>query len=76
MSTPIVAGVAALVRSEFPAMTLEQVVERIEETGVPWECDLTTRPGVRMETARIDAFCALTSLNDEPCVNPPPPCPE
>jgi hypothetical protein len=73
MSAPIASGVAALVRSANPSMPLMTLVERIEETGYEWDCQLPSR-GIRMETARIDAFCALT--NNTACYTPRTSCPE
>jgi subtilisin family serine protease len=73
MATPIVAGVAALVKSANPNMQLTDLVERIEETGYEWDCIVQSR-NIRMETARVDAYCALT--NNEACYAPRTVCPE
>jgi hypothetical protein len=68
MSTPIVAGIAALVLSvrplDPPTRTLTQVVNEIEESGYGWQCDLPSR-NIKMETSRVDAFCAVT--NNQMC---------
>jgi subtilisin family serine protease len=73
MSAPIVSGVAALVRSIQPTLSLTATVDRIEETGYPWKCTVTSR-GTIMETARLDAFCAVTGLTA--CYAPRTSCPE
>ena len=68
MSSPVAAGIAALVLSVRPingiAHTASDVVDEIEESGWEWECNLASR-NIMMETARIDAFCAVT--NNQSC---------
>jgi subtilisin family serine protease len=68
MATPITAGIAALVLSVRPingtAHTASDVVDEVEETGWGWECHLASR-NIMMETARVDAFCAVT--NNQAC---------
>ena len=59
MAAPMVSGIAALLKSRNPNMILTNVVDRIEETGYEWECHLQSR-NIDMETARVDAYCALT----------------
>ena len=69
MSAPIVSGIAALVLSVRPINgtihTSSDIVDEIEETGWEWECTLASRGGVMMETARVDAFCAV--MNNQAC---------
>jgi subtilisin family serine protease len=69
MSAPIVSGIAALVLSVRPingaAHTSSDVVDEVEESGWEWECTLASRGGVKMETARVDAFCAV--MNNTVC---------
>ena len=64
MAAPIVAGIAALVKAQNPTFTGHQIFDRVEETGIDWKCTLTSR-GYRIDTTRVDAYCALT--NNEEC---------
>jgi subtilisin family serine protease len=63
MAAPIAAGVAALVRAKFPALTPNQIVSQIAETGISWDCTHPTRGEIK--TNRVDAYCAVT--NDRSC---------
>ena len=73
MSAPIVSGIAALVKSANPTLLLKDLVERVEETGHEWDCQLPSR-GITMETSRVDALCALT--NNQACAPPRTACTE
>jgi subtilisin family serine protease len=74
MAAPIVAGVAALVRSAEPGLNLTETVQRIEETGYSWECSVPSR-NITMETSRLDAYCAVTG-NEACYAAPRRACPE
>lgn len=65
MAAPIAAGIAALVKAKNPGYLPGQVISQVEDTGYGWEC--TRRVGthnVFIKTSRIDAFCAVTGLED------------
>lgn len=64
MAAPIAAGVAALVKSRNPNMAPIDLVDRIDDTGVEWECFHPTR-GITLKTSRVDALCAVT--NNQNC---------
>jgi subtilisin family serine protease len=59
MSAPVAAGLAALVKAKYPALTPHEIVDHIEDTGIEWDCFHAGR-GIAIETSRVDAFCALT----------------
>ena len=40
----------------------EQVIDEVEESGIDWECGLPERPGVVMDTARLDANRAVRNI--------------
>ena len=71
MAAPVAAGIAALVKSNEPAITPEQLVDRLDDTGIAWECFLGSR-GYAIDTSRVDAFCALT--NNQACGADPSAC--
>jgi hypothetical protein len=66
MATPIVAGIAAMLKSANPNMLLTDLVEQVEENGSEWDCHLASR-NINMETTRVDAVCALTNGNGPGC---------
>ncbi len=72
MATPIAAGVAALVKSRNPLMTPTELVDRIDDTGIEWECQLPPPRNIQMKTTRLDAVCAVT--NNENCGSNPNAC--
>ena len=66
MSAPIVSGVAALVKAKFPALTPDEVLNRVKETGV--RIDYNTSPRGRIQSSRVDALCAV--MNNQNCLLP------
>ena len=71
MAAPIAAGVAALVKATNPSFIPHQVVERLIDTGVEWDCFSSVRGG-DIRTSRINAKCALD--NNVACGNAPQAC--
>jgi subtilisin family serine protease len=58
MAAPVVSGIVALVKSIEPNLTTTEIVERIEESGYEWDCQVPSR-NIWMDTARVDALRAL-----------------
>lgn len=52
MASPVVAGVAAVLRSYFPKLKAEQVKEILLETSVPVEIDVII-PGDKSKTVKF-----------------------
>ena len=69
MSSPVVAGIAALVKAKFPNMTTNQLFEHLENKGIKWNCTVQSRSYI-IDTTRIDALCALTDTGAA-CARPP-----
>ena len=65
MASPIVAGVAALVKAKNPALTPKQIAQQVKDTGVR-NRDLNVN--------RIDARCAV--FNILTCTGQVPSAPE
>jgi subtilisin family serine protease len=62
MAAPIASGIAALVKSEEPTLTPVALVDRIDDTGIEWDCRANSPRQYIFRTARVDAFCALMNL--------------
>jgi thermitase len=69
MSAPIVAGVAALVKAKNPLFTPDEVVEQVEETGVPINYS-DARRGV-IASSLVNASCAISNNQNCPVVASP-----
>ena len=68
MAAPIASGLAALVKALNPTLAPHLIGERLEDTGIEWECFHPVR-GIEIDTSRVDAFCAVT--NNQQCgINP------
>jgi hypothetical protein len=59
MSAPVVAGIAALVKATNPQLDPHLIGERIEDTGIQWDCFHPARR-ITIAASRVDAYCALT----------------
>ena len=69
MATPHVAGVAGLVLSQTPGLTIAQVKEQIVGTTDP----IAALSGITVSGGRLNAFAALTGTSTPPPPPPPPP---
>ena len=68
MAAPIAAGIAALIKSNEPSLGPEQIVNRIDDTGIPWEfvrsVSSSNPAPYPVRTSRLDALCALNNVID------------
>lgn len=62
LATPIVAGVAALVKSVRPAWTPAQIIKHLRDTATPIEENLQANEKGKMGAGRVDAGRALSAL--------------
>lgn len=63
MASPVVSGVAAMVRANFPNYTNLQIMEHIKATTDDIENRLTTSRRGNFGTGRVNAFNALSEIN-------------
>ncbi len=71
MAAPIVSGVAALMRQKEPGLSPLIIKDRLEETGIEWDC-LHAGRGYEIKAKRVDAVCALN--NNQVCGTNPNAC--
>lgn len=62
MATPIVSGIAALVKAKNPTLSPGQFVDRVRDTSV--DIRYGTKPQIRIR--RVDAICAVMNYLDCP----------
>jgi len=67
MATPHVSGVAALLRAQYPDMTIAEIKERIVKTAKP----LAGLKGKTVSGGLVDAYNALTNTKPPPDPNDP-----
>jgi thermitase len=67
MATPHVSGVAALLRAQYPDMTIAEIKERIVKTAKP----LAGLKGKTISGGLVDAYNALTNTKPPPDPNDP-----
>ena len=61
MASPMVAGIAALLRSYFPDLKAQQVKEIIEESALPVDLDVV-KPGSEGEKIKFSELSATGGL--------------
>ncbi len=59
-AAPVVSGIAALIKSQFPAYTNRQIGARLRATAQSMDAQNPTRAGL-MGKGRVDAYAALTA---------------
>lgn len=63
-SSPIVAGLAALIKAQFPKITNREIIDRITQTS-------TSNQGIRTVNASNALTAAYTPSNDNSIISPP-----